>query len=124
MATTKKSPSHSPIQKMKDKFGDKETLVDRILAVITLGEEERDAAKTRLLAVSNKKLLRIFEISSEVKSKYGSADKLAEAAATAVGKAKDKAYIAMLAKLAWKTPARVLDLVKAAGKTKSKSKAA
>ena len=119
MATTKKSP----LQQMKDKFGEKETLVDRVLSVIGAGDEERDAVKSRLLAVSNKKLLRIFEIASEVKTKYGSPDKLAEAAAKAAGKAKDAAYIARLTKLAQKSPARVLDLLKAAAKKTGKSAA-
>ena len=120
MATTKKSP----VQVMKEKFGEKETLVDRLLGVITLGAEERDAAKTRLLAVSNKKLLRLFEVTSEIKSKYGSADKLAEAAAKAAGKAKDAAYVARLTKLASKSPSRVLDLLKSATKAAGKSAAA
>lgn len=108
MATTKKSP----LQTMKEKFGEKEQLVDRILSVITLGDEDKDTVKSRLLAVSNKKLLRIFEVASEVKTRYGSAEKLAEAAAKAAGKAKDQAYVAKLAKIAQKSPARVLDMVK------------
>ena len=110
MATTKKSP----LAQVKDSFGGKETLVDRILGVITLGDQDKDAAKTRLLAVSNKKLLRIFEVASEVKTRYGSAEKLAEAAAQAVGKAKDQAYVAKLARVAQKSPSRVLDIVKSA----------
>src|SRR6185369_1606576 len=69
--------------------------------------EERDAVKSRLLAVSNKKLMRIFEVASEVKTKYGSPDKLAEAAAKAAGKAKDSAYLARLTKMAQKSPALV-----------------
>lgn len=114
MATTKKSSSSSPIARMKEQFGDKEKLVDRILTLIAPGEADRDAVKTRLLAVSNRKLLRLFRVSSEVKSSFGSTAKLAEAAATAVGKAKDGAYVAKLVKLAERTPARVLDLVRAA----------
>jgi hypothetical protein len=111
MATTKKSP----LQAMKDKFGDKETLVDRVLSVIHLVEgEDKDALKSRLLAVSNRKLLRMFEVASEMKSKYGSPEGLAEAAAKAAGKAKDSAYVAKLTKLAQKSPARVLDVLKAA----------
>ena len=70
--------------------------------------------KARLLAASNKKLLRLLAVATEIKDKFGSTQKLAEAAATASGKAKDQAYIAKLKKLADRTPARVLDLVHAA----------
>ena len=110
MATTKKSP----IAQVKEQFGDKEKLVDRVLGVITLGEADREAAKSKLLAVSNKKLLRMFEVSTEIQKSYGSPDKLVSTLAAAVGKAKDQAYVAKLTKLAHSAPARVLDLVKTA----------
>ena len=110
MATTKKSP----LEIVKEKFTDKESLVDRVLGVIpNAGDAD---IKKKLLAASNAKLLRMLEVGSEVKSKYGSTEKLAEAAAQAVGKAKDQAYVAKLAAIAAKTPARVLDLVQVATK--------
>ena len=111
MATMK-----APIAQMREKFTDKESLVDRLLSVIELGSASKDDTKTRLLAVSNKKLLRLFEVASEIKSKHGGNDGLAEATAKANGKAKDAAYIDKLKKLAQKSPARVLDLFRAAGK--------
>lgn len=112
MATTKKSP----LAQMKDKFQDKETLVERVVSVLPSGGDDVEALKKKLLAASNKKLLRLFEIGSEIKTKYGSTDALAAAAAAAVGKAKDQAYVAKLAGLAKKSPGRVLDMVSVATK--------
>lgn len=109
MATQKMSP----LAQMKEKFKDKESLVDRLLEVIERGGEEKDDLKARLLAASNKKLLRLFEVASEIKSKWGDRAKLAEALASLMGKAKDQPYIA---KLASYTPARLLDLYHAVEK--------
>lgn len=112
MATTKKSP----LEQVKEKFQDKETLVERVISVLPTGGDDAEALKKKLLAASNKKLLRLFELGNEIKTKYGSTDALAAAAAAAVGKAKDQAYVAKLAALAKKAPARVLDMVKVATK--------
>ena len=111
MATKK-----SPLARQKDEHESKEKLVDRVISVlgaISKTDDDQDAFKARLLAASNKKLLRLHEVGSEIKSKYGSIDKLAEAVGTALGRAKDAPYVA---KLKTYTPARLLDMVKAAGK--------
>ena len=110
MATAKKSP----IEIMKDTFKDKETLVERVLGVLPAGDQDAEALKKKLLGASNKKLLRLLAVGSEIKSKYGSAEKLAEVAAAALGKAKDQAYVGKLTAIANRTPARVLDLLKTA----------
>lgn len=118
MATKK-----SPLARQKDEHESKEKLVDRVLTVlgsITKNDEDKDALKARLLAASNKKLLRLHEVGSEIKSKYGSVDKLAEAVGAALGRAKDAPYIA---KLKTYTPSRLLDMVKA-GEKRGKKKAA
>ena len=112
MATANKPP----ITQMKEQHKDKETLVDRLLSVIEHGETAKDELKTRLLAASNKKLLRLLAVSTEIKDKYGSSQKLAETVAQAVGKAKDNAFVAKMAKLAQRSPARVLDLLHVAKK--------
>lgn len=119
MANTKKSP----LQMMKDKFGGKETLVDRLIDVLGAGDDKA-ATKTRLLAISNAKLLRLFQVGSEIKDKFGSKEKLAQAVAEAAGKAKDSAYVARLVKMAEKTPARVLDLLKITTRRAKAEKAA
>ncbi len=110
MATQKKSP----LAQMTEQHKDKETLVDRILAVVDAGGASKEDFKAKLLAASNKKLLRLLAVATEIKDKYGSTEKLAEAAAAAVGKAKDKGYVEKLVKMAQRTPAKVLDLLHAA----------
>lgn len=111
------STKKSPLQRQKDEFGSKEKLVDRALAVLSQikagAEGDKDDWKARLLASSNKKLLRLVEIGSEIQSKFGSVEKLAEATAQALGRAKDAPY---LAKLKAFTPARLLDLYRSAEK--------
>ena len=118
MATKK-----SPLARQKDEHESKEKLVDRVISLlgsITKSDEDKDSLKARLLAASNKKLLRLHEVGSEIKSKYGSMEKLAEAVGAALGRAKDAPFVS---KLASYTPARLLDMVKAAEK-RGKKKAA
>jgi hypothetical protein len=110
MATQKKSP----MARMKDEHKDKETLVDRVLGVVEHGDSSKDDLKARLLAASNKKLLRLLEVGTEIKKQYGSSQKLAESLAAAVGKAKDNSYVAKMAKLAVRSPGRVLDMMRVA----------
>jgi hypothetical protein len=112
MATTKKAP----LTRVNELHGDKEKLVDRLLGLIDLGGVDKETVKARLLAVSNKKLLRMFEVANEVKQKYGTPEKLADAVAAAVGKAKDKAYLEKLGAMAKRQPARLLDLLRVATK--------
>ena len=120
MAATKKSP----LTQIKEQFKDKETLVDRVLGVVNLGDADREAMKQKLLAVSNKKLLRMLQLSAEIKDTFGSAEKLVQSVAQAAGKAKDTAYLQKLGKMAQKTPARVLDMARvAAHKAKKAAKA-
>jgi hypothetical protein len=116
MATTKKSP----LERVKEEHGDKEKLVDRLIGLLSF-DGDKDAMKARLLAVSNKKLLRMLEVAGEIKEKFGSPDKLVEAVAGALGRAKDKAYVAKLAETAKRSPAKVLDLLHNAQKKASRS---
>ena len=118
MATKK-----SPLARQKDEHESKEKLVDRVLSLlgsIAKSDEDKDTLKARLLAASNKKLLRLHDVSNEIKSKYGSVEKLAEAVGEALGRAKDAPF---LTKLKSYTPARLLDLLKSAEK-RGKKKAA
>ena len=112
MATNRKSP----LQHMRDEHKDKETLVDRVLDVIDRGVVEKDEFKAKLLAASNKKLLRLLEAGQVIK-KVGSVQAVAEVIAKAAGKAKDKDYVARLAQY---TAPRLVSMYNAvAGKTKA-----
>src|SRR5262245_3601011 len=104
------SSKKPPLAQQKDDFGSKEKLVDRVLTLIgqiSKTDEDKDDLKARLLGASNKKLIRLFEVGSEIKEKFGSVDKLAEAAAQAMGRAKDAPYVNKLKGL---SPAKLLDI--------------
>lgn len=107
------SAKKTPLQSVKDLYGGKEKLVEKILDLLERGEEETEELKKRLLAASNSKLLRLAKISEDVKSKYGSREKLAEAVAGALGRAKDSDYVKRLGQY---TPARLLDMAQHAAR--------
>ncbi len=118
MATKK-----SPLARQKEEHGSKEKLVDKLVTLlgqIRKIDEDKDELKARLLAASNKKLLRLFEVGSEIREKWGSLDKLAEATAGALGRAKDSPYLEKLKTL---TPGKLLDAFRSAEK-RNKPKAA
>jgi hypothetical protein len=118
MATKK-----SPLARQKDEHESKEKLVDRVVALlasIKKSDDDKDALKARLLAASNKKLLRLADVAGEIKSKWGSVDKLAAAIGEALGRQKDAPYVQKLAAI---SPARLFDLWKTAEK-RGKKKAA
>jgi hypothetical protein len=131
MATRKKettqkakrqAKSKAPLARQKEEHGSKEKLVDKLVTLlgqVAKSDEDKDDLKARLLAASNKKLLRLFDAAAQVREKFGSLDKLADATAGLLGKAKDAPFVAKLKSLA---PARLLDLHRTAekrGKTKS-----
>src|SRR4051812_34363326 len=117
MATQK-----TPLGRMKDEHESKEKLVDRVIALLgqikSDAEGGKDELKARLLGASNKKLLRLFTVGSEIKEKWGSVEKLAAAAATALGRAKDAPYIAKLKAM---TPSKLVDLIRTAEKRSKKA---
>ena len=113
----------TPLERQKE-HGSKEKLVDKVIGLlgsINKSDEDKDELKARLLAASNKKLLRLLEVGVEIKDKYGNLEKLAEAAAKALGRAKDAPYVASLKGL---TPARLLDVVRNAERRAKATKAA
>lgn len=118
------STKKSPLGRMKDEHESKEKLVDKLVGVlgsIVGGDESKEDLKGRLLAASNKKLLRLMSVSNEIKSSFGSVDKAAEAVAKTLGRAKDADYVK---KLKTFSPAKLLDLYRTAEKRASAKKAA
>jgi len=104
----------TPFQKVQKLHGSKEELVAKIAEVVERGEESKDDLKVRLQSASNSKLLRLFEVASEVKDRFGSKEKLVDAILTKLGRQKDGDYRTKLLTL---TPARLLDLHRAAAKS-------
>jgi len=83
----------SPSQTVKDKFGDKQKLVDAVKQFVNddlwVGRENKDKGLAR---VSNAKLLRLLETFTAVKSKWGTRGKLIDAVVEAAGRTKDAGY--------------------------------
>jgi hypothetical protein len=123
MATKK-----SPLARQKEEFGSKEKLVDRLITAlgqVKKLEGDADDIKARFLAASNRQLLRLMDVAGEIREKFGSVERMAQATAEALGRAKDAPYVERLKALA---PAKLLDAFRTAerrgrqSKSKSKSK--
>src|SRR5687767_428707 len=99
----------TPLMQVNDEHGGKTKLVDKILGSMERGEEDEGSLKARLLKASNKKLLRLLAVSSAIREKYGSVEKLAEAVGGKLNRVKDSDYMAKLGNYA---PARLLDMAR------------
>ena len=87
--------SGSPLARVKEEFGGKDKLVDKLVGLVDAGEESKDELRKRLLGAANAKLLRLHVVATKVKAQGGH-DKLAVAAAASVGHGSDKDYVAKL----------------------------
>jgi hypothetical protein len=114
--------SKTPLALMKEKFGEKSKLVE---ALEKLSGEElwvaRTSASKGLAHVSNAKLLRLHATFSEVKTKFGTREKLVDAILELEKRTKDAGYRQRL--LAWPVP-RLYDVYKSTAKRVEASKAA
>jgi hypothetical protein len=69
----------SPLQIIKDRFGSKEALVDKVLPLLDRNEGETDTDfRERLLRVSNNKLLRLLEQEETLRRDFGTRAALAD----------------------------------------------
>ncbi len=104
----------SPLQIVKEKFGDKAKLVEAVKALAT---DELWLARTNeakgLALVSNAKLLRLHAIFSDVKKQFGTREKLIAAILEQDKRAKDDGYKQRLS--AYPVP-RLFDLYRAGAK--------
>jgi hypothetical protein len=87
----------SPLSIVKDKFGDKDKLVEAVQAFMTddlwVKRTAADRGKERGIEyVSNAKLLRLHATFSEVKEKFGTRQKLIDAVAELEKRAGDAGY--------------------------------
>ena len=100
----------SPAQIVKDKFGDKNKLVDALKQFVNddlwVGRENQDKGLAR---VSNAKLLRLLETFTAVQAKWGTRAKLIDAVVEASGRTKDQGYKASIQN--WPVP-RLFDAYK------------
>lgn len=108
----------TPLQAVKRLYGSKDKLIESVVGVAKQAGEDAAEVKERLVSASNKKLLRLAEVSKQIKDDYGSKDKLADALAKALGRAKDSDYVTKLKGL---SATRLLDMMKAAGRRARKA---
>jgi hypothetical protein len=109
--------SASPLARVKEEFGGKDKLVDKLVGLVDAGDESKDDLRKRLLGAANSKLLRLHVVATKVKAQGGH-DSLASAAAAAVGHGKDKDFVAKLESL---SNGRLVDILEA-GQKKAKRK--
>jgi hypothetical protein len=110
MAAAAEALKTGPLARVKEEFGGKDKLVDKIVGVLDSGDESKDELRKRLLGVSNTKLIRLFSVATKTKQ-AGGHDKLVATAAEKLNRAKDKDYVA---KLEDYSNGRLLDVVSAA----------
>ena len=89
MAAGAEALKQGPLARVKDEFGGKDKLVDKIVGVLDSGDESKDELRKRLLGVSNTKLIRLFSVASQTKQ-AGGHDKLVSTTAEKLNRAKDK----------------------------------
>jgi hypothetical protein len=112
--------SNSPLARVKEEFGGKDKLVDKLVGLVDAGDESKDDLRRRLLGAANSKLLRLHVVATKVKEQGGH-DKLAAAAAAGVGHGKDKDYVA---KIGTFSNGRLVDMLEAAERTAKRKSAA
>jgi hypothetical protein len=100
----------SPLARVKDEFGGKDKLVDKIVGSLDSGDESKDDLRKRLLGVANRKLIRLASVATRTKD-VGGHDKLVTTTAERLNRAKDKDYVGKLDSL---SDARLLDMLSVA----------
>jgi len=110
MAAAAEALKTGPLARVKEEFGGKDKLVDKIVGVLDSGDESKDELRKRLLGVSNTKLIRLFSVATKTKQ-AGGHDKLVATTAEQLKRTKDKDYVA---KLDDYSNGRLLDVLSAA----------
>jgi hypothetical protein len=110
MAAAAEALKTGPLARVKEEFGGKDKLVDKIVGVLDSGDESKDELRKRLLGVSNTKLIRLFSVATKTKQ-AGGHDKLVSTTAEKLNRGKDKDYVAKLDEY---SDARLLDVLGAA----------
>lgn len=117
--------SKSPLAIVKEKFGSKEALVNRVAGLVTpLAGESKEDLKTRLAGASNSKLLKLLNVEEKVSELFGSKDKLVDEylrLKRPTAKKVDSDYRGSLAK---KSKGEILALQQAAAKKAAAKKTA
>ncbi|MEO1229368.1 MAG: hypothetical protein AAFZ18_10715 [Myxococcota bacterium] len=104
----------TPLQIVKEKFGSREDLAGELAGMVDKmhGDESTDAVKSRLLGLSNPKLLRLYRVEQTVREQYGDKDKLVEHLIETRRNAGHTADDTFREKISAYTKARLLDMTR------------
>ena len=110
----------SPLSRVKDEFGGKDKLVDKIVGILDAGDLSRDDLRKKLLGVANGKLIRLHTVATRTKE-AGGHDKLAATTADKLKRGKDKDYVNKLGEY---SNGRLLDMLTVAERAQAAAVAA
>ncbi|MFT6397428.1 MAG: hypothetical protein ACJAYU_002181 [Bradymonadia bacterium] len=98
----------TPLQLIKDEFGSKEALANKLLPLLDRpADEDQGEFERRIRTASNKKLLRLWAAETAVKDQFGTKEKLIEAIVKAKFNGTNPDYAARIVKY---TKTRLLDM--------------
>jgi hypothetical protein len=110
----------SPLSRVKDEFGGKDKLVDKIVGILDSGDLSKDDLRKKLLGVANGKLIRLHTVATRTKE-AGGHDKLAATTADKLKRGKDKDYVNKLGEY---SNGRLLDMLTVAERAQAAAVAA
>jgi hypothetical protein len=110
----------SPLSRVKDEFGGKDKLVDKIVGILDAGDLSKDDLRKKLLGVANGKLIRLHTVATRTKE-AGGHDKLAATTAEKLKRSKDKDYVNKLGEY---SNGRLLDMLTVAERAQAAAVAA
>jgi hypothetical protein len=110
----------SPLSRVKDEFGGKDKLVDKIVGILDSGDLSKDDLRKKLLGVANGKLIRLHTVATRTKE-AGGHDKLAATTADTLKRGKDKDYVNKLGEY---SNGRLLDMLTVAERAQAAAVAA
>ncbi len=104
----------TPLQIVKEKFGSREALASQLAGMVDRmhGDGSEAQVKSRLMGLSNPKLLRLYTVEQKVREAYGDKAKLVEHILSTRREAGHSADEAYRTKIETFTKARLLDLTK------------
>jgi len=110
----------SPLSRVKDEFGGKDKLVDKIVGILDAGDLSKDDLRKKLLGVANGKLIRLHAVATRTKE-AGGHDKLTATIADKLKRGKDKDYVNKLGEY---SNGRLLDMLTVAERAQAAAVAA
>ncbi|MEM7674490.1 MAG: hypothetical protein AAF449_00650 [Myxococcota bacterium] len=102
----------TPMQQVKDNFGDRQSLVNELAKLVDRhhGDSSDSQVKSRLMGLSNAKLLRLYRVEQIVRERYGDRSALESAIVDARVKAGLTADDNFKKKLASYSKAQLVDM--------------